>query len=106
LTKKELNTLIDSTNRIEQICDDTLEVLYYKYNKIPKIRQIKEEMALLEGKELKLIDQLFYKNLKVTYVHMYKVPILEYLELWCYERNIPYTRKLRANSEEILCKMC
>jgi len=93
-TQADVNHFIDLTHRVESICDDTLEVLYHKYDKVPSHKIILAEIDFLSGKELRLVDELFLANLKTTFTHVFMIGMKEYLSLWTLERHIPYKSKL------------
>jgi len=89
----ELNRTISVTNHNESICDEVLEVLYYKHGRVPKQKDLHDEMQFLKSKDdLKAADKKFLKLLTITFTWMLKVTVGEYLEIWTYERNIPYKR--------------
>jgi len=90
---EELNRTISVTNYNESVCDEVFEVLYYKYNRVPKKKDLFNEMQFLKSKDnLKAADRKFLKLLTITFTWMLKVTVGEYLEIWTYERNIPYKR--------------
>jgi len=84
---------IDSVNYMEQITDDVLDTLYFKYGHVPKKKYLVNEIKLLKSqKELKKVDQMFLDLLTTALNWIFKVPMDDYLELWTYERNLPYKR--------------
>jgi len=93
MTDKECGYLIDVTNKHESICDEILEVLYIKHDRIPRRKDVINEIEMLRAeKDLKESDQKFLQLLITASVWFCKVPFSEYLQLWTYERHIPYKK--------------
>ena len=85
--------MIENTNRNEEVVDMVLEVIYDKYKKLPKMVFIEREIKLLKGEKLKLIDEIFLDHLIKAKSWLQRVTMIEYLDLWTYERHIPYERR-------------
>jgi len=93
MTTAALNSYIDNVIKIEAICDEVLEVLYYKHGTVPRNKHIRDEIEMLRSKDKLLkADELFLDMLVKTRFWFVKVPTNEYLEMWTYERNLPYER--------------
>ena len=85
--------MIENTNRNEENVDMVLEVIYEKYQKLPKMVFLEREIKLLKDKKLKLVDELFLDCLIKAKSWLMRVTMIEYLEIWTLERHIPYERR-------------
>ena len=93
-TKEMLNAYIDRINKMESICDEVLTVMYFKYQRVPKRNELINEMNMLKKqKELKECDRVFLEMLITANNWFVGVSLNEYLDLWAYDRHIPYERK-------------
>jgi hypothetical protein len=88
------DNMIENTNRNEENVDMVLEVIYEKYQKLPKMVFIEREIKLLKGKKLKLVDELFLDHLIKAKSWLMRVTMIEYLDIWTLERHIPYERRI------------
>ena len=96
MTTEVLNNSIDNTNNAEMICNEVLEVLYYKYDQVPKIKHVEKEIAALAKKDNLLeSDEMFLVLLRKAFVWFHRVPLGEYLNIWCLDNHIPYKNNWR-----------
>ncbi len=90
---KELNNLIEANKRSEEICDDVLDILYYKHGRVPTKNDVRSELTILQSKkDLKSADKLFFKSVKDAWSYFGFLKISTYIESWCTRRHLEYKR--------------
>jgi len=59
-----IDSIIEVTTKNEEVTDMVLEIIYEKYQKLPKLSYIEKEIKILKAKlDLKAADKLFLECL-------------------------------------------
>lgn len=101
-TPEMLDAFIERRNQIETTCDEVLDVMYNKLNRIPTSAElIKKMKTMKKDKNLNEEDRIFLAKLITANRWFVTVSLGVYLIEWTDERNIPYEYKERKGNGQI-----